>query len=144
LPGAVMAIASFSLIALATESLYVWWGIWLLMATAAVAVQTPLWTTAIAANFDKSRGLALAVARCGSGLASATLPILAIWVIDSYGWRMAPPVISLVVVAIVFPVLWFGLRSNADKPRGERQVKVEKPSAPVTGISAKEAIRTLR
>lgn len=144
LPGALLALASFSLIALATESLFVWWGIWLLMACAAVAVQTPLWTTAIAANFDKSRGLALAVALCGSGLASATLPVLAIWVIDNYGWRSAPPVISLVVILIVLPVLYFGLHSNADKPRGERRNNPVKPAAPATGVSAKEAIRTLR
>ncbi len=144
LPGAMLAVASFSLIALATPSLFVWWGIWLLMAAAAVSVQTPLWTTAIAANFDKSRGLALAVALCGSGLASATLPLLGIWVIDNYGWRLAPPVIAAALAAIVFPILYLGLHSNADKPRGERQIKAAEPAVPLTGVSAKEAIRTLR
>ena len=147
LPGAMLVLAAFSLISLATPSIRVWWGIWLFMALAAVTVQTTLWTAAIAANFDKARGLALAVALCGSGLASATLPLLATWVIDNYGWRMAPPVMGLVVAVVVFPILYFGLHSNADKPGNERaRARAKAQSRPVirTGMAAMDAIRTLR
>lgn len=142
LPGAVAVLASYCLISLATTSVATWWAIWIVMSLAGMTVQTTVWTAAIAANFDKGRGLALAVALCGSGLTSATLPLLATYLIDNYGWRSAPPLIALSVAVIVLPILYFGLHSNADTPR--RGGPERKAAMPVRiGTSAREALRTV-
>lgn len=143
LPGAVAVLATYGLISLATSSLWVWWGIWLIMAIAAISVQTTVWTAAIAANFHKARGLALAVALCGSGLTSATLPLLATYLIDHHGWRSAPPLMALAVAVVVLPALFLGLHSNADRPRGQRDAEPAE-AAPKSGVPAREALLTMR
>ena len=52
--------------------------------------QSPIaYSKAIAAWFDKERGLALGVAIAGVGIGVAIMPLLANWLIGEYGWRIA-------------------------------------------------------
>ncbi|MBV1917398.1 MAG: MFS transporter [Sphingomonadaceae bacterium] len=142
LPGALLLFSCFGLISLTTEDIWVWWGLWLLLAFGAVGCKPTVWTTAVASTFERGRGFALAVALAGSGLGTAVIPLLSTWLIDNYGWRSAPPIMSVIVGVIIFPILYFGLHSGADKESGARrshQPEIETVGKVRTGMGAKEA-----
>lgn len=132
LPGAIVALGTIAMLSLATNSIAVWLGLWLLLSLGAIGVTPTIWTMAVASNFDKARGLAMAVALCGSSVAAVIMPILATWLIDTYGWRSAFPMISLIVGIALWPILFFFLRSKADdtaNARGRAAVK-QAPAGP--------------
>jgi len=143
LPGAVLALLGFSSIALATESFAVWIAIWAVISIGAVGIKPTVWTMAIATTFNKARGLAMAVALCGSSLAALVMPILSTMLIDAYGWRPAMPVISGIVALVVVPILYFGLRTGADASlQGkESQQQVATPHA-ARGATVRAAVRS--
>ncbi len=114
LPGSIAALCTIAMLSLATDSMAVWLGLWLLLSVGAIGVTPTIWTMAVASNFDRARGLAMAVALCGSSVAAVIMPILATWLIDTYGWRSAFPMISLIVGIVLWPILFFFLRSKAD------------------------------
>src|SRR5439155_20683909 len=92
------------------------------LAEAASAIQTPIgYAKAIAAWFDRRRGLALGIAMSGVGLGGFVMPQLAQALIDRVGWRGAYPILGLLTLAIAFPLVALWIR----EPRpgeGERRV----------------------
>ena len=133
LPGALVALATIAMLAFATESFALWLGLWFLLSVGAIGVTPTIWTMAVASNFQKARGLAIAVAFCGSSVSAIIMPILATWLIDTYGWRAAFPMISGIVAVVLWPVLFFGLRSKADeavKPGLRGAAKQSAPAGP--------------
>lgn len=133
LPGAVVALGTIAMLSLATDSLAVWLGLWLLLSLGAIGVTPTIWTMAVASSFDKARGLAMAVALCGSSVAAVVMPILATWLIDTYGWRSAFPMISAIVFVVLWPMLFFFLHSKADetaKAGGHAAAKQAAPTGP--------------
>jgi MFS family permease len=71
--------------------------------------QSPIaYSKAIAAWFDKDRGLALGVAIAGVGLGVALMPQIASWLIVEWGWREAFAGISVAIIVLGFiPALLF-------------------------------------
>jgi MFS family permease len=114
LPGAALALVTLALIGLSPSNYYLYLLLWFLITFGALGVMPSVWTTAIASSFEKSRGLAMAVALCGSSVAAVIMPILSTLLIDSYGWRAAVPMICGIIGLVVLPILFFGLRSQAD------------------------------
>ena len=108
-PGAALlglALAAFSLL---TPSLWHWFGAWTLYALMGLMVRNLVWTGAVSNSFVASRGLALAVVLCGTAIATSFAPIIARWIIDNHGWRMAYAALGLgwggitfVLVALFF------------------------------------------
>lgn len=143
-PGCLAFAAFFGILGLTTDNIWVWWLLWFLMAFVFIAIKPLIWTTAVASTFEKQRGLALALALCGNGLASTFAPSLATWAIASYGWRMAFPIIGWAVGLCVFPILYFWLHSGADKARGRGKSKVSSAAPAIVGLPAREAFRTLQ
>lgn len=83
----------------------------LMFAVASIAgsIQTPLsYTKAIAAWFDRRRGMALGIALAGVGLGGIVLPQLANYFIGRFGWREGYVLLGVMVLAIAFPAvaLW--------------------------------------
>jgi MFS transporter, OFA family, oxalate/formate antiporter len=63
------------------------------------------YTPAVAAVqlwFDRNRGVASGIALSGTGLGTLLMPLLARWLIDSQGWRVALAVMGLVVAGFGF------------------------------------------
>lgn len=143
-PGCLAFAAFFGILGLTTENLWVWWGLWFSLAFVFIAIKPLIWTTAVASTFEKQRGLALALAMCGSGLASTFAPSLATWAIASFGWRLAFPIIGLIVGLCVFPILYFWLHSGADKALAKNSKKEAGAARILYGLSAREAFRTLQ
>ena len=71
--------------------------------------QSPIaYSKAIAAWFDKDRGLALGIAIAGVGLGVAIMPQIANWLISVYGWREAFVGLAVAILIIGFiPALLF-------------------------------------
>jgi predicted MFS family arabinose efflux permease len=150
LPGALVFAAGLGTLGLTTSNIWVWWGLWFMLAFAFICIKPLIWTTAVASTFDKQRGLALAVALCGNGVASTFTPSLATWAIAEYGWRMAFPIVGGVVGLIVFPILYFFLHSGADRAlarakRAQADIFIEPhpTSRELYGMTTREALRTL-
>ena len=92
-------------IALAGPSIWSWLGLYALLALALLCIYPSVWTAAIAVRFDRNRGLALALALSGTGIASALVPYLAARLIEAYGWRGAYIGLGALSVLAVFPLV---------------------------------------
>jgi predicted MFS family arabinose efflux permease len=135
LPGIVLYSLCVGLLAFSPPS---FWIFTLLFALAEMtsAIQTPLgYAKAIAAWFDRRRGLALGIAMSGVGLGGFVIPQLANMLIERVGWRGAYAALALLTFVIAFPAVALWIR----EPRpgeGERHAAAmtEQP-----GLTTREA-----
>jgi MFS family permease len=103
--------------------------------------QAPLpYAKAIAAAFDRRRGLAMGIAMTGVGLGAALVPWLTQRYLDRLGWRGAYVALGVTVFAIAFPAvgLFVGDVSGALREVRGRQVQ----GLGLCGLEAGEAVRS--
>jgi MFS family permease len=117
---------------------------------------TPItWTRAIAASFDRQRGLALGLTLTGTGICATLAPAYAVWLTETFGWRGAYVGIGLLPILLAGPIVWYGFRMpGADTAgagrAGARAAAPGSPlapapiAAPVWGLTVGEAIRGYR
>lgn len=141
LPGAISYAATYGLLGLTTDNIWTWWGLWFLLSFTVIGIKPLVWTTAVASTFDRNRGFALAVALCGGGLTQAFAPSYSTWAIDTFGWRGAYPFLAISMGLVVFPILYWGLHSGADKAKSAQR-QSGKPKAALYGMTAGQAFRT--
>jgi MFS family permease len=98
--------------------------------------QSPIaYSKAIAAWFDKDRGLALGVAIAGVGLGVAVMPMLATWMITQVGWREAFAGLGCAIIVLGFiPSLLF----VREPPYRSDHVVAGRPTMP--GSTVREAV----
>lgn len=140
LPGAVLALSTFSMLSLATNNYVLWMFLWFCISLGAVGVKPTVWTMAIASSFDKTRGLAMAVALCGSSVAALIMPFLSIHLMDTYGWRPAIPMICGIVGIALLPILYFGFHSKADAARKHPGQQAEPANAGSGVANVRDAV----
>ena len=142
LPGIAIYAALLWLLGLSPHS-FVIFTLLFALAEGAGAIQTPLgYAKAIAAWFDRRRGLALGIAMSGIGFGGFVMPQLAQYLIDHVGWRGAYASLGLLTLVVAFPAvaLWIREPRPGEGERGSTSVGViTRP-----GLSAREALRTLR
>ena len=81
------------------------------LAEGASAIQTPIgYAKAIAAWFDRRRGLALGIAMSGVGLGGFVMPQLAEALIERVGWRGAYASLGLLTLLVAFPAVALWIR----------------------------------
>lgn len=90
-----------------------WWLLWVLLGAGNMLILPTVWTKAINGYFDANRGIALAIALCGTGVAAAFVPALTNWLVEHYGWRQAYIGLGLIGAAVTFPVAWLLFRMPA-------------------------------
>ena len=130
LPGA------FALLGTASGTAANWWLLWTVVAIGVVLVQATVWTGPIAARFDKSRGLALAVVMSGAPLSLMIQPKLATWLIEAIGWRHGFMALGVIWMALTLPLALLYFR---DPPAREQAAA----TGPVLhGLSFGEGIKT--
>ncbi len=105
---------SFCALALTPNSLWAFYGLWLLVGLVSAGSTPVTWTRAIVAWFFMSRGMALAIILIGTGVAGFFLPIYASWLIETFGWRQGFIGIGLLPLVIALPVVWLLFQ---DSPR---------------------------
>jgi MFS family permease len=101
--------------------------------------QAPLpYAKAIAAAFDRRRGLAMGIAMTGVGLGAALVPRLTQLYLDRLGWRGAYVAIGLTVLVIAFLAVGLFIRDPAGAPRiSEEHMR----ASGLPGLEAGEAVR---
>ena len=137
LTGLLVKTGSFALLATATGSLLNWSLLWVVLAVGVVLVQSTVWTSAVAARFDHSRGLAMAVALSGTPITAAVVPVLATWLIGDYGWRVGFVGVAAAWILATFPVVFLFFKDGRQPGEAGQVV-----SGPVPGLTLREGVRT--
>ncbi len=96
------------------------------------------WTRAIAGQFNRHRGLALAIALSGTGLIAIVAPPYVVWLTQNFGWRAGFVGVAALPVAIALPLAFLFFRPADHITRNDT------PAAPLDGMTTRQAIRTYR
>lgn len=141
LPGIVAFAACLGLLGLTPHSLTIFI-VFFTMASIAGEIQCPIgYTKAIAAWFDRRRGLALGVALAGVGLGGMIVPQVAQALILHFGWRAAYASLGALVLLIALPSVGLWVR----EPRaGEGERHAAHLTGAMPGLTAREAVATPR
>jgi MFS family permease len=116
--GVLAMSGAYALLSTTTGQFTNWLMLWAIIAVAAFWVQATVWTSAVASRFEHSRGIAFAITLSGASLSAAAVPMLATWLIGSYGWRNAFMGLGAFWAALVFPILLLSFRGAQDvRPR---------------------------
>ncbi len=140
-PGIALHAAAFAGLSLANGALWQWYALWGVLALAALATKSLIWSTAVSSVFAASRSFALAVMLCGTAVGQMS-PIVAGWLIEDYGWRHAYMLIgaSWGGLAFVLVVLFF----RDAREHGKRNGAALVASSDLPGLTVAEAIRDSR
>ena len=129
-----------------TQSLAMFYGLFLLIAFGASGCTDVVLTTAVANWFRKKVGVALGVMFSGVGAGGLMIPLI-VWLIDVYGWRTALVLLGVGMWILGVP-LCFVLRNRPEEygylPDGElagNSVSDTKTHGKETNIGLKEALR---
>ncbi len=117
LPGLVLYCMAFAGLGLTGPSSLSWILGWLVVGLTFNLVNLSVWTAAVVAEFDTSRGKAIGVALAGTGVGSMCQPYLATLLQEHYGWRGAYEWLGAGSLLLSFPLVWFFFRSRKDKLR---------------------------
>ena len=139
LPGLVGLALACLLGAGITGSLWQLYSVYALMSLLGAGAGAVAWTSLIAGNFDKARGLALGVGLSGSGLCSILMPAIAAASILQWGWRGAYIALAAFCLLVVVPLCWLFL--PRDGPSGLASTG---PDTRVSGFDVGNAVRTRR
>ena len=146
LPG--VAFSAIMVVAMAanTGSGGLWLALWVVYALAGLMVNTPVWAQAVSGLFEKSRGMALAIALAGATAAHSTIPPISVWLIDLLGWRMAFVALGGGLGTAAWLVCFFMFFDNRDRarlrpfePAGSPD---REPPRELTGLTLAEAWRS--
>jgi MFS family permease len=122
-------------------------GLWIFVILNGVAgmassIQSPLgYAKAIAAWFDRRRGLALGIAMAGVGLGGFVIPQVTQALIGQFGWRSTYAILAAITVAIALPVVALWIREPLPG-EDERHGAVRSAAAP--GLTVRAAAGTSR
>jgi predicted MFS family arabinose efflux permease len=120
------------------------WPVYLIFVVASIGgpAQSPMtYSKAVAAWFDKERGLALGIATTGSGIGSVLMPLEAQYLIDHFGWRFAYFGLGLTNFVIAFLAFALVIR---DPPGQLRRANEPMTGAEPPGMTGREALRSWR
>ena len=117
LPGLAVSAFAISSFALANGSPTQWLVLWAIYALVSLSVKTTIWTAAVAGVFDKARGLALAITLAGATAAHAIMPVLANFLVEDFGWRLAFVWIGFGGAGIALVLSYFFLFDVHDRQR---------------------------
>jgi MFS family permease len=141
LVGIVGGGAAIALFGTANGSLTVWLLLWLFYSLSAQLILTPVWTSAVASEFEAGRGLALAMTLSGSALSFAVIPLITTLLIAAWGWRLAYLLLGGGTAALLFPVIWLFFFSRRDRVRALDSAETA-PAAEPAGATVQEAVRS--
>ena len=139
--GVLMMAAAVALLGTATGTRTNWVVLWGILAFSTLWVQATVWTSAVNSRFAKSRGVALAITLSGASLGAAIFPLIATWLIGSFGWRAAFMALSGVWILMVFPFMLFGFRGAHDGAPMKR-TSVADTAHELSGVSLSQGIRS--
>lgn len=139
--GASFAAISLTPTAAASSTLYIYYGLWVVVGLVGIGSTPVTWSRAINLWFFKNRGLALGILLLGTSLAAIIVPKLAVWAIETQGWRTMFAIVALLPLLVALPIGYFLFR----EPRMEERPKaIASASGILTGVTLVTAIRDYR
>lgn len=144
--GVVAFTSAFGLFGTATGTTTNWILLWVVLGLANLLMQPTIWTKPVAARFEASRGLALAVTLAGAGVAASIVPLLASWLVLSFGWRLAFPALGAIWLTVALPITFLFFRSGAHsrfrRVRPAQEANNIPADAELPGLTVPEAFRS--
>jgi MFS family permease len=137
--GAPLVGLTFALFSTLNGSMVQWWGLWLALAIFSQFIMVTVWSKAVANNFSKSRGLALALAMMGNSVTTIVSPPLANYLIEHHGWRTAYLVLGLGWGGLVTLTSFLMLHDGRNRPRAAAEV-APPPAEDLTGYTVREGL----
>ncbi len=117
LPGLVLYCIAFSALGFTGTRPMTWILGWTLVGLTFVLVSPTVWTAAVVAEFDKSRGKAIGLALAGTGVGSICLPYISTILQEHFGWRGAYRWLGVGALVLSFPLVWLFFHSTQDRLR---------------------------
>lgn len=142
--GTLLFCVSVAMLALAGPSIWSWFALWTFLAIAINGITPTTWTAAISGLFVRSRGLALSVTLCGTGLGASLTPIVTGYLNAAYGWRIAYLGLAAFWAVLVLPLLFFLFTSAKDRHRTNVTTGQSPITGILTGMTAREGFRSPR
>lgn len=90
--GSCVYCAGFALLAFGASTPLSWILCWSIVSLGTVCMKPNVWATTVASRFRTRRGIAMAIAFCGTGVGIAFVPTLTMKLIAVFGWRATFPV----------------------------------------------------
>jgi predicted MFS family arabinose efflux permease len=140
-PGMALHALAFAAFGMVSGSAWQWFALWTVMALIALATKGLIWSAAVSSVFTVSRSLALAVMLTGTALGQAS-PIIANWLIESYGWRIAYVWLGLGWGGIAFVAIALFFFDARDHSRRSGVPQAQAGQLP--GLTGHEALRDSR
>ena len=134
-PGIFIAMVGALLLGFANNgSLVLWLGLCALQSSLAALVSPPVWMSVVVQRFDRSRGLALATALSGIGVAMTVWPPLTATVLQHFGWRAGFATLALYWPVVMFPLalIFFRVASRSAAQPVKAPAPSLTPSQPLT------------
>lgn len=137
-----LAFAAISLTPTANErqTLYIYYGFWVVVGLVGIGSTPVTWSRAINLWFFRHRGLALGILLMGTSLAAMIIPKFAVWVIENYGWRSMFAAIGLFPAAALI-IAFFLFR---EPTRDERPKAIGNAKGNLTGVTLGTALTNYR
>ena len=143
-PVAMLSLLAFAItfgaLGFTPASLGAYYFLWFLVGLVCVG-STPLtFSRAISMWFFKHRGLALGILLLGTSASTLIVPRVAVWAIESYGWR------DMYKILAVFPLVAFvvGLFLFREPIANERPKGIVSSTGKLTGVTLQTALRDRR
>ncbi len=131
--------AGYAMLSQVTGGLWNWWASWALIGIA-ISAMPVVWLTAVSGRFNASRGLAIAVALSGTGLANFLVPPITNVLVEHYGWRGGYLGLASIWAVIVLPLALLFFRGA-----GEQKATAASPPPSdklLPGLTAREGYRS--
>lgn len=142
LTGTALFCASFALLSVTTADIWSWRGLWVVLALGQAFVTPTVWTAAISSCFNRSRGLAQAIALSGTGAGIGIMPIMATLFVDMVGWRHSFIAMGASWSILLLPLIFFLLRTPADQSRAKAGGDKATARAVLPGLSVHAGLRS--
>ena len=141
LAAVIAAAPALGLISLTGGSPLTWLAAWTLFAVINVGISPMVWSGAVAALFDRARGMALAVTLSGSGVAYFLFPPLAVAVLQNYSWRAVYLVIAGLMAVVLLPLVYALFRGPRDVGVAQTAQAGGHATGPREGFTLQQAVR---
>jgi len=129
IPGIILYSAALASTAIVGSSIAHWWAIWTLIGASMLFIAAPVSTAAVVSLFKKSRGLAIAITLCGTGLGAAFTPTISDILQSELGWRGAYVSLAVMggILCLILISLFFFSASDQQKSRHRQGLHQSRP-----------------
>lgn len=140
IPGVVVYCLGLGLLSQTHAVIASWWALWGVIALGSLMIKPTVWSIAVSSRFLKSRGLALALMLCGTGLASTLTPFVSTILIERFGWRLAYMALAGGWAAVALPLLL--LFFHDARSRQAPKAAASPPPVIQTGLGVRDGFKS--